>query len=83
MDRCSSGEIETTHDVRPASGIPCPTCYGVIDDCGPDKDENEERPKAATFCDGTDGDGGPRRDSVMFVKTVKTIRTYVIAANIS
>lgn len=43
MDRCSSGEIETTEEVRPAVRIPCPASDNVVDEGRPDKDKEDER----------------------------------------
>lgn len=43
VDWCSTSKVETAHDERPASSIPCPAGNGAVDKRKPDKDEDENR----------------------------------------
>ena len=58
MDWCSSCEIETAEDERPAGGVPGPAGDRVVDEGGPDEDEEEEGAETAAFGDGADGEAG-------------------------
>jgi len=60
VDRGSSCEIEATEFKRPAIGVPGPISYRIVDDGGPDENENECWSKAATLSNGTNSE----RDSV-------------------
>jgi hypothetical protein len=58
MDRGTSGEIETAEDEDPTLGIPCPVGDWVVNDCGPDENEDHEWAEATALCDGTDRENG-------------------------
>lgn len=60
MDRGSSSKVEATEDKGPAVGVPCPASDGVVDDGGPDEDEDKDGAKATTLSDGTDSKGSTR-----------------------
>lgn len=55
MDGSATGEIETSHDERPTSRIPCPVSNGVVNDGGPDEHEDDARKHAGAVDSGTNG----------------------------
>ena len=58
MDGRSTCEIKPAKDKRPSIGVPRPAGDGVVDDGGPDEDENHNRAETTAFSDGTHGEGG-------------------------
>ena len=55
MDGSATGKVEAAHDEGPAVGVPSPACDGVVDEGGPDKDEDEEGAEPSALGDGADG----------------------------
>ena len=49
MDGSTASKVETAQLVYPTVGVPCPAGNRVINDCGPDKDEDHARKHATTF----------------------------------
>lgn len=60
VDRGSSCKVETSKDEGPAVGVPGPAGDRVVDDGGPDEDEDKNGAKTATLSDGTDSEGSTR-----------------------
>ena len=58
----AAGEVEPAELVDPAGGVPGPTGDRVVDDGGPDEDENYAGEHAAAVGGGSDGEGGAGRD---------------------
>lgn len=56
MDWSSSGEIETSHLVRPSVGVPGPAGKWVVDYGGPDEHEDDGWKHATTLSSGTNGE---------------------------
>lgn len=54
----AAGEVEPAHDGGPAVGVPGPAGDCVVDDGGPDEDEDHEGAEAGAFGDGADGEDG-------------------------
>lgn len=54
----TAGEVEPAEDEGPAVGVPCPACDGVVDECGPEEDEDKDRPDAGVFGERADGEHG-------------------------
>lgn len=58
----ATGKVQHTHLVRPSIRVPSPTGDGVVDNSGPNKDEDDAWEHAATLGDGAgskgDGHGG-------------------------
>lgn len=78
----TTGEIETAHDKGPAVGVPGPVGNRVVDDGGPDKDEDDGREHAATVSSGTDSEGRTGNQvSKIWTWRVTKKDTNVIAAN--
>mgnify|MGYP007051637637 CR=1 FL=1 len=65
VDGGSSSEVETTEDEGPASAVPGPACDGVVDDGGPDEDEDEKRAETTTLRNSTDSEGSPEIRAVI------------------
>lgn len=55
VDGSSAGEIEATHEERPAFGVPCPARDGVVDYSRPDENENQTRQHTPTVGSSADG----------------------------
>ena len=76
VDRSSSGEVEAAEDEDPAVGVPGPVGDGVVDDGGPDEDEDHERAETTSLCYGANSDdrsGGGRGDKKKRVRLVTGI----------
>jgi hypothetical protein len=58
VDWGTTGEIETAHDERPAIGVPGPVRNRVIDDGGPDEDEDDCGEDASAVSSATNGESG-------------------------
>ena len=58
MDGGSTCEIETAEDKGPSVGVPRPICDGVVDESGPNEDEDDHGTQTTAFGDGTDGEHG-------------------------
>ena len=56
MHGCSTCEIKSTKDGGPAMGVPGPTCNGIVNDCGPNKNEDGNGANMTSFCEATNGD---------------------------
>ena len=54
MDGGAAGEVESAEDEGPAVGVPGPAGDGVVDDCGPDEDEDGDGTQAGVFGEGAD-----------------------------
>ena len=52
----SSSEIETTHDVGPSLGVPGPARNRIVDESGPEEDEDNHGSESTALRDGTDGE---------------------------
>lgn len=58
VDGSTAGEVETASLVGPAGDVPDPVGNWVINDGGPDKDEEDHGEEAATLGSGTNSKGG-------------------------
>jgi len=58
VHRGAAGEVEPAQLVDPAGGVPGPAGDGVVDDRGPDEDEDYAGEHAAAVSGGSDGEGG-------------------------
>lgn len=63
VNRCTTGEVETTHDVGPTlADVPCPIGDGIVDNSAPAEGENENGTQSSTVGKRTAGnhrgDGG-------------------------
>jgi hypothetical protein len=54
MNRCTASEIKAAHLRRPAIGIPCPACDGIVDRSRPHEHEHYTRQHASALCNGAD-----------------------------
>lgn len=54
----AAGEVEAAEEEGPAVGVPGPAGDGVVDDGGPDEDEDEDGAEAGAFGEGADGEHG-------------------------
>lgn len=55
VDGAAAGEVEGAQLVEPAVGVPGPVGDGVVDDGGPDEEEDERGKDATAVSDGADG----------------------------
>lgn len=55
VDGRTTGEIETAELERPSVGVPGPVGNRIVDDCRPDKHEDDGREHSAAISCGTDG----------------------------
>lgn len=58
MDGSTTGEIETSENKHPTVCVPCPAGDGIVDEGGPDEDEDTARKHASSFRGGADSEGG-------------------------
>lgn len=58
VDGAAAGEVVAGQVEEPAVGVPGPVGDGVVDDGGPDEDEDDGGEHAAAISNGTDGEGG-------------------------
>ena len=58
MDGSTSSKVEAAKNEHPAICVPCPAGNGIIDDCGPDEDEDAAGEHAATFGSCTNCESG-------------------------
>lgn len=56
VDGTAAGEVVGGEFEEPAVGVPGPVGDGVVDDGGPDEDEDDGGEHAAAISDGTDGE---------------------------
>lgn len=54
----AAGKVQTAHDEAPAVGTPGPAGNKVVDEGGPEENEDEGRQDTATLCGGADGECG-------------------------
>lgn len=67
VDWSSTSEVETTHLEGPAVGVPGPAGNRIVDDGGPDEDEDHAWEHATTVSCRADGECGPAGMSVFFI----------------
>ena len=80
VNRSSSSKIETSKNVRPSVGVPCPAGKRIVDNGCPNENKNEGGSQTTTFSDGTNSESSTKfgaSDGKMEIRDV----TYVIHAN--
>lgn len=83
MNGCSTSKVEASHDERPAIGVPCPASNCVVDNRGPDKNEDHERTQAGALRSCTNSENGSDVNFNIRVQFEYKSITYVMAANMS
>lgn len=59
MHRSSTCKVKAAHYEGPACRVPCPACNGVVDNSGPDEDEDAAREHTTSVSSSTDCKCGP------------------------
>lgn len=58
MDGSTTGEVKATELGGPTADVPGPVSDRIVDNCGPDEDEEDHGHDAATLGGGADGESG-------------------------
>lgn len=85
VDGGTTSEVETAHLQGPSLEVPGPESNGIVDDRGPDEDEDVGGEHATTISDSANSEGGTKKGALS-EETAEGyfsvgIKTYVMAAN--